>query len=713
MSSNSSNKARVIKLVLRNYLSNPEEKPALAALQLLESDASVFNPDESSEMLTQLNTRINTLQQSRDQFERSLGFQLAVVWANARVSSLDCIRQYGKQWLEKAIAVVNRGNEEAATLKHALTLTTLIFTAATRLPEFGRAVTQPLSVKYAQRLVDLVKQRRDVQIDAMHAASDHLITHPSSFRPQLNALNGVVTELLAHSPDSTNKKLVDAVTRLFSSSARAAGKANVSPTLKKLIESTLTSIDEDVGHLQGETWAYAKSSKGESINLGKIRAVTGDLLVDAPFLTRRIGVLFYAICSALTAKYDTFVSIPVGNIVSLCTRILHLTPATIKENSSKEEEVLRISSTVQLTSFACGLLSQLSTLVGVSLAPHTSTILNAVAFHLSSAEVNGQIKHSLLMLSSSLTATGAASSVDNAHMTRIAKCALGSLALAAPAKQTAMGGSNTKASGKASGKGKKRSRAQFEVDEAFSASVRMSAVDVKILLASLEFIKKALHTVPSLETLGLKIVVALALDQEWRGVMPSEAASQRVWKAVVGVIQSKRALTSPMSSWIVQVTGSSELLDAIIHPVAPPPVVHADIDDKRVNLKKELENIKLALGVVGGGEQGEQGEDEDEDEDQDEAMEKEEQEEQDEKDEKEKEEEKSVSQHNPTSTASANGQLDFAVAKDEPKTMEKITTARPPPIESTKSFSNPLPVMNKDKEGQESSDEEMPAISLD
>lgn len=224
-------------------------------------------------------------------------------------------------------------------------------------------------------------------------------------------------------------------------------------------------------------------------------------------------------------------------------------------------------------------------------------------------------------------------------------------------------------------------------------------------------IKKALHTVPSLETLGLKIVVALALDQEWRGVMPSEAASQRVWKAVVGVIQSKRALTSPMSSWIVQVTGSSELLDAIIHPVAPPPVVHADIDDKRVNLKKELENIKLALGVVGGGEQGEQGEDEDED--QDEAMEKEEQEEQDEKDEKEKEEEKSVSQHNPTSTASANGQLDFAVAKDEPKTMEKITTARPPPIESTKSFSNPLPVMNKDKEGQESSDEEMPAISLD
>lgn len=111
---------------------------------------------------------------------------------------------------------------------------------------------------------------------------------------------------------------------------------------------------------------------------------------------------------------------------------------------------------------------------------------STLSIHSDILKTHSQIKHSLLMLSSSLTATGAASSVDNAHMTRIAKCALGSLALAAPAKQTAVGGSNTKASGKGSGKGKKRSRAQFEVDEAFSASVRMSAVDVKILLASLE-----------------------------------------------------------------------------------------------------------------------------------------------------------------------------------------------------------------------------------
>lgn len=199
--------------------------------------------------------------------------------------------------------------------------------------------------------------------------------------------------------------------------------------------------------------------------------------------------------------------------------------------------------------------------------------------------------------------------------------------------------------------------------------------------------------------------------------MPSQAASERVWEAVESIISSKRALTTPMSSWIVDLTGSSEILDTLIHPAAPPPVVHADIDDKRVNLKKELQNIRLALGFVD--RSAEDADDENEDaseKGEDEVM----QEEEEAEDEKEVAAEVQTDvapqkpqepQHIPTSTASANGQLDFAVPKDEPQTFESITTARPPPVESTKSFSNPLPLSNQTKE--DDSDDEMPSIDID
>lgn len=65
-------------------------------------------------------------------------------------------------------------------------------------------------------------------------------------------------------------------------------------------------------------------------------------------------------------------------------------------------------------------------------------------------------------------------------MVRIFKAALRSLTLASPTKQAVAPTTITRASGK----GKKRSRHQFEVDEAFSGSIKLSALDVKVLLAS-------------------------------------------------------------------------------------------------------------------------------------------------------------------------------------------------------------------------------------
>lgn len=323
---------RLIKLVLRNYLSSPDEKSGATALQLLQTDSQALDLSGSFELLSQLNTRVLTLIQSRNQYERSLGLQIAILWTNERVSSLDCLRQFGKQWIEKALAIVNRANDEKTTMKLALELTTVIFSSATRLPEFSRNVTQPLAVKYAQKLLDILKQRLDLQIDAINAISDHLTTHSSSFRPQLNALNAQVVSLLAKSPDNTNKKHADAVARLYSTSARAAGKANVSQTLKKLIETTLKSIEKDIGVVMGDL--FGSSIKNDDLKLDQTRAPSGDLLLDAPFLVRRVGVLFYSICKALSGSNDTYIAIPVGSIVALCTRILHLTPATIVSSFS-------------------------------------------------------------------------------------------------------------------------------------------------------------------------------------------------------------------------------------------------------------------------------------------------------------------------------------------------------------------------------------------
>ncbi|TIC53815.1 hypothetical protein E3Q05_02309 [Wallemia mellicola] len=664
----------------------------------LHSDA--HRGEEGAEEAHFVRSRSEHFEQSRQQFNRSLETLIQV------------FPHMEPGWIENALAIVNRANDEKATMKLALELTTVIFSSATRLPEFSRNVTQPLAVKYAQKLLDILKHRSDLQIDAINAISDHLTTHSSSFRPQLNALNAQVVALLARSPDNANKKHVDAVARLYSTSARAAGKANVSQTLKKLIETTLKSIEKDVGMVMGDL--FGSSIKSDDLKLDQTRAPSGDLLHDAPFLVRRVGVLFYSICKALSGSNDTYIAIPVGSIVALCTRILHLTPATIKENSNKEESVLRVSSSVQLISYASGLLAQLAQLVGTALTPHVNTVLNAVAFHLSSTDLNGNVKHVLLELATNLTQSGAAFNVDNVHMVRIFKATLRTLAMTNPVKQTVT------ATTAKSAKGKKRSRNQFEADEAFAGSVKLTTLNVKTLTAAFKFIECALHTVPSVETLALKIVVALALDQDWRALMPDDSAADSVWSAIKRIVVSKHALTTPMSSWIVEVTGSNPLLDVLVHPAAPAPIIHADVEDKRYNIKKELHTIKLALGGVGNVTTEE---DEEEDEEKEEVEEgesindkeagknKDEDEIMQDEEKVEKEVAKEIQSVNePQSRASASGDLEFAVPKDEPKPVESITTARPPPVESSKSFTKPLPIS---KDEDESEDEEMPSIDID
>lgn len=199
--------------------------------------------------------------------------------------------------------------------------------------------------------------------------------------------------------------------------------------------------------------------------------------------------------------------------------------------------------------------------------------------------------------------------------------------------------------------------------------------------------------------------------------MPDDSAAESVWSAIKRIIVSKQALTTPMSSWIVEVTGSNSLLDVLVHPAAPAPVIQADVEDKRYNIKKELHTIKLALGGVGNITTEEDEEDDDEVEEEKNTEDKKADKEKDEDEIMQDEEkvEKEVAKENqsinePQSRASASGELEFAVPKEEPRPVESITTARPPPVESSKSFTKPLPIS---KNEDESEDEEMPSIDID
>ena len=183
------------------------------------------------------------------------------------------------------------------------------------------------------------------------------------------------------------------------------------------------------------------------------------------------------------------------------------------------------------------------------------------------------------------------------------------------------------------------------------------------------------------------------------------------------------------------------IVDAIIHPVILPPIsINSELDEKHENLRKEVNKVKLALGVIDDTNEEDEDEDDEEDEDEDEENGDKENNEMkdiesnnDNQNDNEKSKDDDITQTdlnqqenlskssssaipmkvelNNYSTNSANGQFDFAVEKGDDKFETGIKTARPPPIESSKSFIKPIE--NRNENEDESEDEEMPSIDID
>ena len=493
----------IIKLILNNYLNDINETNSSMAISLFKFNADLKDSNSETNLHIQLNVKLVSLIQSRSSLERKLGLKLCSIWLNEQVSSLDCVRQFGKQWLEKSLSIINRGNDDSIIMELSMKLINEIFSSSQRLPEFSRSVTQPLSVKYAQKLIDLSNNRSDLLIQSFNSINHHLINHPSSFRPHLTSLNSLIINSIANSPNHSSKSYLTSLSNLYFNSCKASGKVNASQSFKSLIENSLISIEYDLNVIFNECYPFSYNVNDKGLNLHSITSISNDILVDSPFITKRIETLFYIISKSLSNYNDTFISIPIGKIVKMCTKALHLTPTIIvsflyfkfiiylfffflqKENSNKLEISSRISSLVPITSYVCGLLAQLSNSVHQSFTPHLSQIINAVSFHLTSdSNLNDSIKSPLYNLMNHLVNSRTLFDIDNIHLIRVFKSALRSLSPLFPPKHSPI--SNVSFNNKSTGKGKKRSRNQFESDEAFSITYKLSLSGTKVIINALK-----------------------------------------------------------------------------------------------------------------------------------------------------------------------------------------------------------------------------------
>ena len=89
----------IIKLILNNYLNDINETNSSTAISLFKFNADLKDSNSETNLHIQLNVRLVSLLQSRLSLERKLGLKLCSIWLNEQVSSLDCVRQFGKQWL--------------------------------------------------------------------------------------------------------------------------------------------------------------------------------------------------------------------------------------------------------------------------------------------------------------------------------------------------------------------------------------------------------------------------------------------------------------------------------------------------------------------------------------------------------------------------------------------------------------------------------------
>ena len=69
-------------------------------------------------------------------------------------------------------------------------------------------------------------------------------------------------------------------------------------------------------------------------------------------------------------------------------------------------------------------------------------------------------------------------------------------------------------------------------------------------------IENAINIVPSIESLTVKIILALSLDQEWKSFLVDYQAVEAIMKSIRNLLANKKTLCSPQSSWAIEMIGS-------------------------------------------------------------------------------------------------------------------------------------------------------------
>ncbi|KAH9440311.1 hypothetical protein Pst134EA_030397 [Puccinia striiformis f. sp. tritici] len=361
-------------------------------------------PKSNHQQSTELNkwfNRINSLLTSKNEISNSLGARLAKLTLH---KDQNCLTNQGARWILASQNIIARQEPvNHICLAQVIDLILNIFEWANRWPDFARENCDPKAIiTLAKALIAISEERiqdpniRSVGIQTLAI----LITrYASIMRPLASQLQTLaLTNLL-----NPEKIITQSGTTLLTQLYRLSGKTDASASWSKTIKATIGTIDIVLDALLTPFLKETGPNSTRDIPLAPLEIPPQDLIYSSdstsidqenthqpsyriPMLLRRTDRLINVLLTMLSQPTDRSVSVPLGELSALASRLLLLGKAQIHDRADQAWRLgwEALGATVTLRAMGCRMIARLAECVTFRLTPFTSQILRILSSEIES-----------------------------------------------------------------------------------------------------------------------------------------------------------------------------------------------------------------------------------------------------------------------------------------------------------------------------------------
>ncbi|KIM46351.1 hypothetical protein M413DRAFT_441439 [Hebeloma cylindrosporum] len=480
-----------------------------------------------------------------------------------------------------ALPLLSR-NETLPTLKAALRLLRVIFTAATDISEFQRQVAVPNVVKFTTATLHLAENHSDIELKilCLETITCLVAIYPTTHRTCSNALTALSLTYLNGSPSGrTNEDLMNAASQLFAALPVIGGKVGAVNLWRK-------SLDETLAFGWDAFLSLRTTFPNEVSSNTKLPSSSNEPQLFIPLNQDRLRCSVLVLCDLLRATVQRPIQIPFGNLVKFTISLLGCSSGTqIDGFVDPAIRALEISAVSDIWEAGCRLLTCLSKQFPRRLDPHSGRLFSILSFQLEQKQIP-TIHLSLIKALDALL--NSCHPLDSSIFpTRLAKAVLPSITKIHTTNFSGFSGNDEPSTSK-SRNGKKRAR-NYEGDEVFRTTrqvVCRTAEEGEVLLLSIGVIQSLFrnpHLSPAIQSVIARVIVSSLVSlprMASSSLSDDPALMQRVnqkireFSLVIGT-----GTTSVMSKtlpFIIESAFSSDDLEmqsnigVLLHPRLPP-----------------------------------------------------------------------------------------------------------------------------------------------